>query len=78
MWKPDHGAERWSAPPSALNLQPEDVHLWRVALLREPWQFQESYGLLSADESARASRFYFARDRNRFLAQMSEKSARGI
>ena len=55
-WKPAH------AHP---NLQPGEVHVWRVPLSgNDPDQLAV---LLSADESIRAQRFHFERDRVRFI-----------
>jgi 4'-phosphopantetheinyl transferase len=54
----------WQSAPPHLVLQHGDVHLWRVPLgeTREQWA-----AFLSPEESARASRFHFAHDRERFI-----------
>lgn len=44
------------------------VHLWHVELDLEPAHLHRLELILSADEQARAARFRFARDRNRFVA----------
>ncbi|MGB8751775.1 MAG: 4'-phosphopantetheinyl transferase superfamily protein [Candidatus Sulfotelmatobacter sp.] len=53
---------------SLLPLPEDEVQLWRIDL--EALGVDESrwQGVLSADEAARASRFHFARDRQRFVA----------
>ncbi len=63
--------EAGSAPPP-FSLEGDEVQLW-VAALDQPASRLESWrGVLSADESARADRFVFARDRARFVV------ARGV
>ena len=44
------------------------IHLWRVELDLEPARLHRLELILSADEQARAARFRFAGDRNRFIA----------
>jgi 4'-phosphopantetheinyl transferase len=44
-----------------------EVHLWRASLDREREQVEELHALLSPDERARAARFHFARDRDRYV-----------
>jgi len=49
-------------------LTDSDIHIW-VASLEMAHQFlDEPFTLLAPDEKARAERFYFERDRNRFIA----------
>lgn len=49
-------------------LTDSDVHIW-VASLEMAHQFlDEPFTLLAPDEKVRAERFYFERDRNRFIA----------
>ncbi len=45
-----------------------DAHVWRVDLNQNPERLAELRLLLSPDELARAARFAFARDRDRFAA----------
>lgn len=52
----------------SLRLPDDEVHLWRVdldAIAENEAQWQK---ILSVDENARASRYHFARDRQRFVA----------
>ena len=44
-----------------------DLHMWNVLLETAPQEFAHLYSLLSADEIARAERFYFERDRSRYI-----------
>jgi 4'-phosphopantetheinyl transferase len=48
------------------------VHVWRATLTRPPAEVDQLGGLLSADEVARAERFRFPKDRDRFIV------ARGV
>jgi len=45
-----------------------EVHVWRVPLLVTGGQLSHHAQCLSPDEKTRAQRFFFARDRNRFIA----------
>jgi 4'-phosphopantetheinyl transferase len=56
----------WSPPPADLVLEPEDVHIWRIALDQPSARLQHYAQLLAPDETARAQRFYFERDRRHF------------
>jgi 4'-phosphopantetheinyl transferase len=47
---------------------PAEVHVWRVRLDPEPERLEALWATLSPDERARADRFHFSRDRNRFVA----------
>lgn len=55
-----------------LTLTEGEVHLWRANLDCNPEKIQELAKILSADEKARAERFYFPQHRQRFTV------ARGI
>src|SRR4051794_9590716 len=57
------------APRSArLPLSAHDVDIWRVALDHQPGEAVKLMAsLLSRDETERASRFYFERDRRRYI-----------
>lgn len=63
----------WRFPPETLVLGCDEVHVWRAALDQQtPSQIQSFLHNLSADEQARARRFHFQRDRERFIV------ARGV
>lgn len=62
----------WSAPEADLLLTDLDVHVWRAFPDSECAQPHLLEALLSDEERARASRYVFPRDRDRFL------STRGI
>ncbi len=57
----------WCAPPPGLSLPADAVHLWRADLGLEAAYLRRLERNLSADERGRASRFRFARDRDRFV-----------
>ncbi len=48
-------------------LQPQEVHIWQVALEQDAAVVAQLYALLSADESQRAARFHFPADRRRYI-----------
>jgi len=60
-------ALEWSAPLPDLALPTHTVHVWRADLGLEPAYLRLLEQNLSADELERASRFRFARDRDRFI-----------
>jgi len=62
----------WNSPPTQPKLSDSDIHVWRADLNLPPEQIEALATTLSADESDRANRFHFEKDRNRFIA------ARGI
>lgn len=49
-------------------LADSDIHVWCASLKLPPQDLDELFQLLSSDEKTRAERFYFERDRNRFIA----------
>lgn len=57
----------WRSPPTHPNLSSDSVHIWRVWLSQPLAKRSQYEAILSEDEQARASRFYFERDRNRFI-----------
>jgi len=57
--------ERLDAPPLLEN----EVHLWLAKLDSHSDQLDAWYRWLAPDECERASRFHFARDKNRFVAR---------
>jgi len=58
----------WLSPPANLILSSDEIHIWRASLDQPAWRLQALAQTLSADEQARAGRFRFERDRNRFIA----------
>jgi len=57
----------WSAPPTESTLAPEEICIWKALLDREPGFVRSLVEVLSPDERERATRFHFARDRDRFI-----------
>jgi 4'-phosphopantetheinyl transferase len=62
----------WGHPPEALLLNCDEVQVWRVSLDQTPSQVRDFHHVLASDEQARASQFYFARDREHYIV------ARGV
>jgi 4'-phosphopantetheinyl transferase len=60
-------ALKWCTPSPELSLLPNAVHVWRADLGMEAAYLRRLERSLSADERARASRFRFPRDRDRFV-----------
>lgn len=58
----------WSVPPAAPRVEHNDVHLWRAFLDCDGPSFERLKASLAEDESIRAARFAFSRDRDRFVA----------
>jgi 4'-phosphopantetheinyl transferase len=57
----------WKPAPQGISLLSGEVHIW-CASLYQPDSSVQRYGrLLSSDELARAARFYFERDKHRFI-----------
>jgi 4'-phosphopantetheinyl transferase len=57
----------WSAPPEELTLGSDEVHVWRATLDRSAADRERLEQTLSAEERARAGKFYFQRDREQFM-----------
>ncbi|MBE2201436.1 MAG: 4'-phosphopantetheinyl transferase superfamily protein [Anaerolinea sp.] len=57
----------WQTPPPDLTLPPDAVHVWQVHLEPGPQRINDLSPLLAADERERAARFYFDRDRQRYI-----------
>ena len=62
----------WFPPPERLTLDSSAVHVWRTSLDESASQVDHFERTLAVDERSRAGRFYFRRDRERFIV------ARGI
>ena len=57
----------WTAPPAEPRLPRDEIHLWRASLDSERSLTRRLEAALTDDELARASRFVFPRDRDRFM-----------
>jgi len=57
---------------STIQILDDEVHIWTASLVSSSQSLQGFWGELSGDERAKASRYRFARDRDRYVA------ARGI
>lgn len=68
----DTAEPQWRSPPDAVCLRGNEVHVWRAGLDQAPSTIERFLHGLAADERARAERFYFERDRERFVV------ARGV
>jgi len=62
----------WLPSPPDVRLSRGEVHVWRTSLDRDSAEVERLKALLTADERERARRFYFDRDRRRFVV------ARGV
>jgi 4'-phosphopantetheinyl transferase len=58
----------WNTPVGSFRLLPDEVHVWRAVLDREPEDLALLSAALSGDERQRADRFRFESDRRHFLA----------
>jgi 4'-phosphopantetheinyl transferase len=59
--------EQWRGPAAVLSLTARDVHVWRIPLEVSAASLEESLLLLDEAEKERARRFYFERDRRRYI-----------
>jgi 4'-phosphopantetheinyl transferase len=57
----------WMPPPAELGLSSDEVHVWRIALEQPAARLQLYAQTLAPDETTRANRFYFERDRQHFI-----------
>lgn len=62
-----HNAKEWEVPLERVALAEDEVHVWRACVLQPLATIQNLRSLLSEDEIARAERFYFEKDRHRFI-----------
>jgi 4'-phosphopantetheinyl transferase len=65
--KNDDSHSDWNKPPDDLELGPHHVDIWRVFLDLPPDSVRSMESTLSADESERAAKFRFHKDRNRYI-----------
>jgi 4'-phosphopantetheinyl transferase len=59
----------WDPSPMDFSLSKNDIHIWCASLNQQPSRFQRLAQTLSADERMRAERFYFEKDRRRFIVR---------
>lgn len=57
----------WLKPPDVLTFIQDEIHVWRASLELTSPQIKMLELLLSADELARAGRFYFQKNRDHFI-----------
>jgi 4'-phosphopantetheinyl transferase len=57
----------WNVPPDNITLRGNEVHVWRASLNLPVSMIQELKPILSTEEMTRAERFYFERDRHRYI-----------
>ena len=57
----------WGLPPATIILGGNEVHVWRASLDDSTQRRDSFLHTLAADERTRAERFYFQRDRDRFI-----------
>jgi len=60
-------ARTWEPPPSTLELQREEVHVWRGNLSQESHRVAELWPSLCEEEKTRASRFQYPEDADRYI-----------
>lgn len=58
----------WVTPPQTPPLSDDDIHVWRASLDLDSDLLHTMHTSLAPDEQARAARFKFDRDRQRFIA----------
>ena len=63
---------RWSSAPERLLLETNEVHVWSGSLVAAPSTVERLSHTLTPDETTRADRFHFRKDRDHFIV------ARGI
>ncbi len=56
----------YSSP--SFQISKDEVHIWSASLEQPAYSMAEFFLLLSSDEKERSNRFYFEKDRNRFIA----------
>lgn len=60
-------AASWSNPPAKLTIDSSEVHVWRATVDEPPASIDCYLHTLAADERTKAERYYFERDRLRFI-----------
>ncbi len=64
----DYSVTAWSPPSDHLDLEPNQVDVWRVFLDLSTDSVKLLESFLSEDETQRAARFHFLADRDRYIA----------
>jgi 4'-phosphopantetheinyl transferase len=60
-------APAWACPPDDMGMGDREIHIWRAALDWHPAGVESIRRILAEDEKDRAERFFFSRDRDRFI-----------
>jgi 4'-phosphopantetheinyl transferase len=60
--------QTWLNPTTGTPLADGEVHLWRASLAQTPDALRRLHATLASDESAKAARFHFRRDRDHYVA----------
>lgn len=63
--------ETWQIPYRNLSLATDEVHIWRANLNRKNGALERFKGFLAENEIKRANRYYFDRDRKRFIVKQA-------
>ena len=61
--------DSWHPPPENMALGTQEVHVWRALLDRDKFSVRSLAQTLAVDELARAERFHFQQDRERFIVR---------
>jgi len=57
----------WKQPTQNLSLAPNQIHIWRMFLNQPTEKTQQLSQILSPEENNKANRFYFEKDRHKFI-----------
>jgi 4'-phosphopantetheinyl transferase len=60
-------SDHWTHPPDIFELQSSHVDIWRISLDHYSASAQWAESTLSADESERAARFHFEKERHLYI-----------
>jgi 4'-phosphopantetheinyl transferase len=60
-------ASPWGFPPATIKLGSDEVHVWRASLDESAPRIDDFLHTLATDEQMKAARFYFQKDRVRFI-----------
>ena len=59
--------QQWYPPPASIHLPDHEIHVWLTPIIASQSALATFQHLLSSDEHERATRFYFERDRHRYI-----------